>query len=190
MECSAKEMLSSSLGDRDPECRVEAIKGLALKDPRDFKYVLKLAHHDQDLNVQREAIRRLADDMPYNSINLKERIDLIERIIAHPEEEIRNLLGPLLYEWISQAYYMEHREEAGDDLNLLCSGTLYLLNYINFLDNEQMMESALFGIFDYLLNRYQDFEGEDAILAFAEAFANRDSACINRTNYKKLLNMK
>lgn len=78
-------VISLSLGDRDSECRIEAIRSLSMKESRDFKYVLKLAHHDQDLIVQKEAIRRLADDMPYTMVTNKERIDLIERIIAHPD---------------------------------------------------------------------------------------------------------
>uniref|UniRef100_A0A914EDP2 Nuclear condensin complex subunit 3 C-terminal domain-containing protein n=1 Tax=Acrobeloides nanus TaxID=290746 RepID=A0A914EDP2_9BILA len=188
MDCSAKDMISLSLGDRDSECRIEAIRSLSMKESRDFKYVLKLAHHDQDLIVQKEAIRRLADDMPYTMVTNKERIDLIERIIAHPDEEVREMLGVLLYEWIAQACYLERRDETKDP-TALCAGSLYLLKHINFLDNEQTIESALFGTFDRLLDEFYQTDGDEAILALAEAFSDRNHACLNRANYKKLLNM-
>lgn len=77
-------VLSQSLGDREPECRMLVIRELNLTHEADFLLVLKLAHHDPEVRVQREAIARLTEDMPFDQLPMKERMLLLERLIAHP----------------------------------------------------------------------------------------------------------
>jgi len=182
-------VITASLGDKDPDCRIEAIQGLSMSENRDFKYVLKLVHHDMDLQVQKEAIQRLADDMPFHMIQTKERIDFLDRIITHGDERIRRMLGVVLHEWTAQAYLVQTKNEAAS-LEDFCAGSLFLLKSLSILENDQTVESTLFGIFDNLLKGLHDEYGDDAILELVKAMSEKEHANLNRANFSKFLSMK
>lgn len=137
MVLSAKDMLLSSLGDRDSSCRVAAIKALTMVDNVEIRRVINLASRDRDLNVQQIAIQRLTTEMPYNTMSPKERINFVDIFISRSEPEIRELFCLLLLEWVSQAYYTEHQVDTRDPLSM-ASGSFYILKAVNFMDHDEV----------------------------------------------------